>query len=391
MTPDTTRPVPSAPARRPAASGERRIPGPSRTRTSNGTTPEHGIRRRTARPPIPALRSNDPALLATALRTAQDNLVALQKLAEQTAQLHRQFLEGQDRTQQTFQTLLEQQQRLSWPRSAAARPAPAPSVATASVATSLRRPAGDVRPASRPPRPSSAARPIGRARHAPRAALRPAAAAGASRRSCSTVVAEKTGYPAEMLELGHAARRRPRHRLDQARRDPLGPPGTAPRRCPSSSPSTSASLRTLGEIVEFLGRPARAAATPPRRRPPRTRRPLARRSQEALLAIVAEKTGLSRRDARAGHAARRRPGHRLDQARRDPLGAPGTAPRRARHQARAPRHPPDASGRSSSSSRARPSGSAVEARAPVHPRRPSPIGRDRGQLEPLRSASAARS
>ena len=34
-------------------------------------------------------------------------------MAEQTADLHRQFLEGQEKTQQTFLKLLEQQQRIS--------------------------------------------------------------------------------------------------------------------------------------------------------------------------------------------------------------------------------------------------------------------------------------
>ena len=62
--------------------------------------------------PRPVLRSGDPAFLEQALRAAQENLIALQKISEQTAQLHRQFLDGQDKTQRTFQSLLEQQQRL---------------------------------------------------------------------------------------------------------------------------------------------------------------------------------------------------------------------------------------------------------------------------------------
>ena len=33
----------------------------------------------------------------------QDNLVALQRLGEQTADLHRQFLDGQDKVLQAFQ------------------------------------------------------------------------------------------------------------------------------------------------------------------------------------------------------------------------------------------------------------------------------------------------
>ena len=68
-------------------------------------------------PPMPTplvpIVSSDPGRIADALRIAQDNLVALQKLSEQTAALHRQFLEGQDKTHRTFQSLLVQHQRLT--------------------------------------------------------------------------------------------------------------------------------------------------------------------------------------------------------------------------------------------------------------------------------------
>ena len=47
--------------------------------------------------------------LSAALQHAQDNLLALQRMAEQTAALHRQFLEGQEKTQQIFLKLLEQE------------------------------------------------------------------------------------------------------------------------------------------------------------------------------------------------------------------------------------------------------------------------------------------
>ena len=50
--------------------------------------------------------------------------------------------------------------------------------------------------------------------------------------------------------------------------------------------------------------------------------------------------GLPGGDAGAGHGPGRRPGHRLDQAGRDPLGPAGAAARRPAGQARAPRHAP---------------------------------------------------
>ncbi len=62
----------------------------------------------------PPIESAPPAGVVIALQNARENLVALQRLAEQTAALHRQFLEGQEKTQQTFMKLLEHEQRLSW-------------------------------------------------------------------------------------------------------------------------------------------------------------------------------------------------------------------------------------------------------------------------------------
>src|SRR5260370_38659441 len=55
--------------------------------------------------------SSDPAFMQ-ALRTTQDSFLALQRLSEQTAQVHRQFLEGQDKALQVFRDLLQQQQKL---------------------------------------------------------------------------------------------------------------------------------------------------------------------------------------------------------------------------------------------------------------------------------------
>jgi acyl transferase domain-containing protein/NADP-dependent 3-hydroxy acid dehydrogenase YdfG len=60
---------------------------------------------------IPVHSDQRPAALPMSL--LQQNLSALQQISEQTSQLHRQFLEGQDRALQIFQTLLQQQQALA--------------------------------------------------------------------------------------------------------------------------------------------------------------------------------------------------------------------------------------------------------------------------------------
>src|SRR5205823_7205124 len=61
-----------------------------------------------ANPPDPA----EPGSLARALLMTQQSLAALQRMQEQTAQLHRQFLESQEAAQRTLQALVDQQQAL---------------------------------------------------------------------------------------------------------------------------------------------------------------------------------------------------------------------------------------------------------------------------------------
>jgi acyl transferase domain-containing protein/NAD(P)-dependent dehydrogenase (short-subunit alcohol dehydrogenase family) len=63
--------------------------------------------------PDPSSRpaANDSSL-QEALQITQENIAGLQKIHEQTAQLHRQFLEGQEAAQRTFQMLVEKQQKL---------------------------------------------------------------------------------------------------------------------------------------------------------------------------------------------------------------------------------------------------------------------------------------
>src|SRR5262249_38746978 len=50
--------------------------------------------------------------LAQALHLTQEGLTVFQRMQEQTAQLHKQFLQSQDTAQQTLQRLIEQQQQL---------------------------------------------------------------------------------------------------------------------------------------------------------------------------------------------------------------------------------------------------------------------------------------
>ncbi len=230
-----------------------------------------------------------PDELHRAIREGQENLEALQRLAEHTAELHRLFLQGQEKVQQTFARLLEQRQELTRESRAFVeadgssagiqpvngRPEPAHARVGAPVAAGksavLRNGAEEPHAAPSPVRPrpdSAAANGHGSPPAAPaerrtpevvaqaevRAVAAPSAGSATSGQAVAAlleVVSEKTGYPAEVLGLDM--------RLD----DDLGIdsikrveilsalqeryPGL-----PSPSPERLASFRTLGAIGEYL-------------------------------------------------------------------------------------------------------------------------------------------
>ena len=94
----------SEPNHRPAVNGH--APG-TESLFPLPASPADATRNLGTRPSVPASH------LAAAMDQAHENLLALERLAEQTAKLHRQFLEGQASTQKTLQSLLEHQQRLA--------------------------------------------------------------------------------------------------------------------------------------------------------------------------------------------------------------------------------------------------------------------------------------
>src|SRR5262249_39607813 len=72
-----------------------------------------------------AMSDLDPNALAQALLMTQQSLAALQGMQEQTAALHKQFLESQEAAQRTLQALVEQQQSLLLSGLGAGAPLPA--------------------------------------------------------------------------------------------------------------------------------------------------------------------------------------------------------------------------------------------------------------------------
>ncbi|MDU0457952.1 MAG: SDR family NAD(P)-dependent oxidoreductase [Geobacteraceae bacterium] len=189
--------------------------------------------------------------LAESLRVTREGMAVLQKMQEETAQLHRRFLEGQETASRTIQTLLEQQQSLLHGGSAVTHsftvPAATPAVAVSSPI---------------PPAGASISVPLQPA--APAAAPPAAIAQPAPDRITETllaVVAEKTGYPVEMLELDMGMDSD--LGIDSIKRVEIL--SALQERIPGSpviGPEHLGTLRTLGEIARHLGAGAQTAAVP---------------------------------------------------------------------------------------------------------------------------------
>jgi acyl transferase domain-containing protein/NAD(P)-dependent dehydrogenase (short-subunit alcohol dehydrogenase family)/acyl carrier protein len=168
---------------------------------------------------VALMSDSDPNALAQALLMTQQSLASLQRMQEQTAALHKQFLESQEAAQRTIQALIDQQQSLllSGLGSGVALPT-VPRLPTTVPATAIVPP-----PVVAPPRPTPpvapsrfiASPPAPTITPPPAALPKPASVSANARTSTATkvpsgngiattllaVVAEKTGYPVESLGL----------------------------------------------------------------------------------------------------------------------------------------------------------------------------------------------
>jgi len=155
----------------------------------------------TALPQIPVAPAN--SALAQALQTTREQMNALVRLQEQTANLHKQFLEGQQTAVRTLHLLLEQQQRLATGQPLAPLPAlpqiqaPAlPSLPAVTAPTIAPVAAAKVAPSAAPVRTPA---PVGRATTASAPTSAPANARIEA--VLLETVSAATGYPKEMLAL----------------------------------------------------------------------------------------------------------------------------------------------------------------------------------------------
>ncbi len=208
----------------------------------------------------PAPRTSEVPANA-ALQAARESLAALLSMQEQTAKLHRQFLEGQETTQRNIQILLEQQQRLLQ-----GTPAPVPVLVSAPVPTPM---PVVVPPPIVPPTPVVMPPVVRQPIPAPAPVPTPAAIPTPPPAPATNfapvlleIVAEKTGYPAEMLELdmtldGDLG-------IDSIKRvEILSALQDRVPEAPAIEPQHLGTLQTLRQIVEHLdGAKAEAVPTP---------------------------------------------------------------------------------------------------------------------------------
>src|SRR5262245_7014230 len=274
-------------------------PGPLEPSPPTAEPVDRGLLRKSMSesPPNPPA---DPSGLSGALAVTQQSLLAFQRMQEQTASLHKQFLENQQAALATLQALVAQQQALITGQTVPAIPLPAPAApVVAPPVTVAPTPAAAIATPLPPlPAPTVQAAPV---KPAPAAAPKSASPVRDDSTILLAVVAEKTGYPADMLGLDMA--------LDSGwgidsntRVEILSALKERVPDAPEVKPEHLGTLHTLRDIVNFLGGPATPAADSLRESVPA---PSAATSPQPargatgpqldlpaiLLAVVAEKTG----------------------------------------------------------------------------------------------------
>ncbi|MCK4623421.1 MAG: SDR family NAD(P)-dependent oxidoreductase [Desulfuromonadales bacterium] len=224
----------------------------------------------------PGIPASTP-VLQDALRMTQQSLQTLQSLQEQTARLHQQFLEGQQAATQSFFKLVEQQRQLV--QGVPTSNIPLPTATTTAIA-----------PSQEPvvtPAPAEAKI------TAPVAEVTASAAHFSDGKVADVlleVIAEKTGYPVEMLELEMALDTD--LGIDSIKRvEILSALQEKLPEAPAVKPEDLGVLQTLGQIVDHLNAGMPATGTTPENSAVTTTALDGQKVSSVLLDVIAEKTG----------------------------------------------------------------------------------------------------
>jgi len=234
----------------------------------------------TGHPPVSSV-AGDSSSLQQALLMTQQSMQALQELQEQTSRLHQQYLQGQESATKSFLNLVEQQRNLLQGVPLSAQPE-----ATAAQPVTLLQPEKQT---AIPPQLSVEAVPVAQPAQQTTAAA-PVIDSGKVSRTLLSVIAEKTGYPQEMLELEMSLDAD--LGIDSIKRvEILSALQEKLPEAPAVKPEDLGTLQTLGQIVEHLnaGMPKAAslAATPVAATTTADTVKIA----NVLFTVIAEKTG----------------------------------------------------------------------------------------------------
>lgn len=217
------------------------------------------------------------------LQATQDSIIALQKMQEQTARLHQQYLEGQETAQKSIQSLLEQQQRLMSGQPLVQQ-APPQQVAQQQIRL-------NVPVAEKTVTPVQVEKPVVKEIEETIQAVTEQADVDINNLLLN-VVSEKTGYPLEMLSLDMSLDTDlgidsiKRVEILSALQEKL--PWSA-----AVNPEELGTFQFLQHIVEFIvaGRPAVATTHTTEVTEAKQQAPANNNFEKILLHIVSEKTG----------------------------------------------------------------------------------------------------
>ena len=187
--------------------------------------------------------TSNPQVLAEAIRASQASLAALVRLQEQTAEVHRRFLESQERT---IQAIIQHQ--------GPAVPGEAVAAAAIEIPTALPAPPAVQIPPTTQISNARAAIPAGAPAETPVAALgdAPVDVIPSVAAALLSVVSEKTGYPEEMLDLSMGLDAD--LGIDSIKRvEILSALQERLPETPIITPEHLGEIQTLGQIVDFLG------------------------------------------------------------------------------------------------------------------------------------------
>ncbi|HEY5700586.1 MAG TPA: SDR family NAD(P)-dependent oxidoreductase [Gammaproteobacteria bacterium] len=257
-------------------------PAPALARPASDATPKFRAAAQTPRessaaPNMPAAPVGDDAI--DVLKLTQENILALQELQQQTAELHRQYLESQETSQRAIERLMTQQARLlglgttgdeAGDRIPVAAPAPAE---RAEPAPATSNPQAPVLAAD--------AAPVGDAAQA-----QPPATSSPVSDVLLAVVVEKTGYPADMLSLDMSLDAD--LGIDSIKRvEILSALSDALPNIAEVNPEDIGQFRTLADIVSFVE--SAEADVPASEAQPAS--PTERQVGALVVEVVSEKTG----------------------------------------------------------------------------------------------------